>query len=232
MKRVTFELDGVALRRRAGDRERAILDGVTTTIGAAVTIVAGPSGAGKTSLLRLLNGLDSPTAGRLHCEGRDMHDWPPRDLRRRVGMVAQQPPAIAESATAELALAAELAGVDFDEAHARAVAERLDLDEALLSQHGSDLSVGERQRLAIVRALVARPAILLLDEPTSAQDTRRALAVHELLSDLVQEGLRIVVVEHRLSALRAHDDGSVHHLLLRDGRLESDGPGPPEVVEP
>ena len=167
MKRVTFELDGVALRRRAGDRERAILDGVTTTIGAAVTIVAGPSGAGKTSLLRLLNGLDSPTAGRLHCEGRDMHDWPPRDLRRRVGMVAQQPPAIAESATAELALAAELAGVDFDEAHARAVAERLDLDEALLSQHGSDLSVGERPRHA--DALEARPFTAVLLETATVE---------------------------------------------------------------
>ena len=113
-------------------------------------------------------------------------------------------------------MASQIAGVELgpavDEARVR-----LEIVDAMLAQSPKALSVGERQRLGIVRALAAEPQILVMDEPTSAQDDARALAVHELLADRVQSGLRIIVVEHRTEAIAAHPD--VRRIALSAGRI-------------
>ncbi len=209
----------LTVRRPGGQGERTILDRVTAELLGPVDVITGPSGAGKTTLLRLLNELDAPSAGTVSCDGRPLADWSPLELRRHVGFVAQQPAALADTGWAELALAAELAGRPLDRAAAEADLEALGLPLGHLEQDPRALSVGERQRLALVRALVACPRVLLLDEPTSAQDEPRAERIHQRLATRVAEGLRLVIVEHRTAALRAHPADTVVRWTLSDGAL-------------
>lgn len=200
---------------------RLILDAVTLVLAAPVTVVTGPSGAGKTTLLRLLNGLDAPDAGAVRFDDVALSEWVPRALRRAVGFVAQQPSAIADTGGEELDLAARFGGSSVSLDQARALCGELDIEDDHLARDPRALSVGERQRLAIVRALVAAPKALVLDEPTSAQDDLRAEKVHRLLHRYVQDGLRVVVVEHKLDALHVYQAEDITTVRMAGGRISA-----------
>jgi ABC-type lipoprotein export system ATPase subunit len=165
------------------------LDGLDATFASGrLTAVTGPSGSGKTTLLHLLAGLDLPSAGEVVVLGTRVHTLD-RDARavlraRDVGFVGQQPglvPFLSARENVELAL--ELRGVDGGATEA--------LDAVGLSERAeqrlSRLSTGERARVAIARALAVRPALLLVDEPTSRLDQANALAVAALLARLSRE---------------------------------------------
>ncbi len=208
---MTFQFKNVVVRRKLGDGERVILNGVSTNIDAPITVISGPSGAGKTTFIRLLNGLDSANEGTVLFHGEEVAELDPMELRRKVGFVAQQPAALAATGHAELQLAAQLAGVAFDDA-VLGFCDQIEIRERL-DQNPADLSVGERQRLAIVRALAAKPEVLVLDEPTSAQDERRAKLVHEMLAS---SGAQLIIVEHRFDALTP----GYSQLKLREGSID------------
>ena len=131
-----------------------------------VTILAGPSGAGKTSVLRLCNRLDVPSGGTVAYKGRPLDEMDPLSLRRRVGMVFQRP-ALFPGTVRENLLTARPAGGD--EVLAGAL-ERADLPASFLDRTGDDLSGGEAQRVCLARTLVTEPETLLVDEPTSSLD--------------------------------------------------------------
>ena len=167
-------LRGVSLRAEAGE----------------VTALVGPSGVGKSSLLRCCVRLDEVAAGRVLVEGVDVRELDPCALRRRVGLVAQVPVMLPGDVRANLAY-----GLD----GARDVAAHLDaagLDESYLDREARELSGGERMRVAIARALARDPAALLLDEPTSALDGVAAAGVERLMGDLAARGLAVVLVTH------------------------------------
>ncbi len=210
---MSFELESVTVERQG----RAILDAVSCTFAAPVTVVTGPSGGGKTTLLRLFNGLASADAGTVRYDGKDVAAWVPRQLRREVGFVAQQPSAIAETGREELALAIALTDskATIDEAVGFATA--MDLGDDHLDRDPSELSVGERQRLAIARALAGRPKVLVLDEPTSGQDAERARKVHGLLAEQVRGGMKLIIVEHKLDALELYGDAA--RVTLEAGKV-------------
>lgn len=189
--------------RLSADGER-ILDGVTADVGGAgITCLLGPSGAGKSTVLRLCNRLAVPDTGRVRFRGRDVAELDPLALRRRVGMVFQQPTLFGGTVRDNL----HVARPDRDDAVLAEVLARVELDPAFLDRRADGLSGGEAQRVCLARTLVTGPEVLLLDEPTSALDpvARRSLEV--LARRLADGGVPQLWVTHDLDqAARLADD--------------------------
>jgi putative ABC transport system ATP-binding protein len=188
------------VRVRAGDRD--LLAGLTEEIGPGeIVAVTGPSGSGKTTLLRALAGLIDPADGEVTLDGSDAHELGFPRWRRRVTYVAQEPFLFSGTVRENLVRPFSYAAVGgaFPEARARALLERLGLGgDDRLEQAAPTLSVGERQRVALVRALVIEPDVLLLDEPTSALDAGSIAEVEAVLGEWLGErdGRAALVVTH------------------------------------
>jgi putative ABC transport system ATP-binding protein len=209
-----LEFENVGLRR--GDID--VLDSVTGIVpGHEVTAIAGPSGVGKTSLLRLCNRLDVPDRGRILYRGRDVAEIDPLELRRRIGMVFQTPRLLPETVRDNLVLASLGAG----QAALEDALARVGLAPDLLDRPYDRLSGGEAQRVCLARTLITEPDVLLADEPTSALDPTPRLAFERLTRSLVEDGLTIVWVTHDLEQMRRLAD---HVLVLIGGRARYEGP--------
>jgi putative ABC transport system ATP-binding protein len=184
-----------------------------------VNVLAGPSGSGKSSMLRVLAGLQRPRSGRIEVAGTDivrLRAGPMRRLRRRhIGVVLQDPAdnLIAYLTAAEqLVLAARLRGVDPGEATgllaAAGLADRSDSRQA-------ELSGGEQQRVAFAAAAIGRPALLLADEPTAELDATAGARLVDTVRDLAARGSTVVATSHDPVVIDAAD----HVVDLRDGRV-------------
>lgn len=172
--------------RRAG---RVVLDGVELTAAAGtVTTLVGDSGAGKTSLLRCIVGLDG-FDGDVRVDGVEAAAIDPCELRRRVAFVAQLPVMLPGTVRANL----EYEQPDADAAGALAA---VGLDASFLDRDADELSGGERARVAIARALTRSPKVLLLDEPTASLHAEAVEAIETLVRRLAADGLAIVMVTH------------------------------------
>lgn len=201
--------------RRSG---RLVLDDVNVGFARGrITAVVGPSGAGKTSMLRCLNRLEEPTSGRVLLDGVDVRSLDPRRLRRQVGMVFQTPVLFAGDVCANLAY-----GLSSPDPVRLAVAlQHARLPREFMGRDVDTLSVGQAQRVSIARALVRDPEVLLMDEPTSALDRDAAAGIEALVADLAGNGLTVVVVTHDLAqACRV----AQHAVLLAHGRVAASGP--------
>jgi putative ABC transport system ATP-binding protein len=201
---VSLEVDG-----------RRVLDGITLAVpDRGITVIVGPSGGGKTSLLRLLNRLDVPTSGEIRFRGDPLDSLDPLVLRRRVGMVFQRPAPFPGSVRDNLLVADPAAA----NGSLSAALDAAGLGATFLDRSADDLTGGETQRLCLARTLLTEPEVLLMDEPTSALDraTRRHL---ELTARRLADGGRPVLwVTHDLDqADRLADD----RVVLVDGHLAS-----------
>ncbi len=216
-----------AFRLRDVRQERAgtmLLDRLTVDLPrGGFTALIGPSGAGKTSLLRLLNRLDDPVAGSVAFLERPITEYPVRLLRRRVGFVFQAPVMFAGTVRDNLAVAQRLGGSS-EGLTAPEVARLLELVElgpAFADRIAVDLSGGEKQRVALARALVTRPEVLLLDEPTAALDPEVAdRLMHTLARLRTDAGLTMVMVTHRLGEARG---AATYVVMLESGRVVEAG---------
>jgi ABC-type methionine transport system ATPase subunit len=194
-----------------------------------VVALVGPSGAGKTSLLRLLNRLDDPTAGTVAFAGQPLAAIPIRQLRRRVGFVFQAPVMLGGTVAANLAAARRLGASSGLTAESvlpddDALLALAGLDLSYANRDATDLSGGEKQRVSIARALACGPEVLLLDEPTSALDPEVADRLMATVRDLVASGERsIVMVTHRLDEARL---ASTVTVVLEAGKVLESGPTP------
>jgi putative ABC transport system ATP-binding protein len=215
IKRRQFALETDELSLWRGGTQ--VLYSVNTTFQAeTVTAVVGPSASGKTSLLRCLNRLEEPDAGRVLLDGVDIRTLEPTILRRRVGMISQQPVLFEGGVRANLTYGLEEVGPDKLEASLRAAG----LNLSVLDRDATALSVGQAQRVTIARALVRDPTVLLMDEPTSALDKDAAARIEGLIGDLVGGGLTVVLVTHDLRQARRV---AQHGVLLVDGRVITAG---------
>jgi len=173
-----------------------------------ITGVIGRSGAGKSSLVRLINGLEKPTAGRVIVDGRDisaLSGHPLRLAQRSIGMIFQHFNLLSSRTAADnIALPLEIAGWSKADIKAR-VSELLNLVD-IADKHDrypSELSGGQKQRIGIARALATRPNVLLSDEATSALDPQTTRAILDLLANINRElGVTIILITHEMSVLR------------------------------
>jgi ATP-binding cassette subfamily B protein len=186
--------------------------------------IVGPSGAGKSTLLEVLPLFNRPDSGRVRLGGVDITDLPLAVLRRHIGLVQQVPflfrttllenlragaPDVSEDRVREVAAAARVA--EF--------AENLpDGYDTLITPGGGNLSVGQRQRIAIARVLLKDPSVLMLDEPTSALDATSEAKVSAALQ-AASEGRTTLIVAHRLTTIRDVD----RILALDGGRIVENG---------
>jgi ABC-type multidrug transport system fused ATPase/permease subunit len=232
-----FEVDHLSLAYPGGQRDPApsILDDVSFTVkrGRALTLV-GPSGSGKSSLLRCLNRLVEPTSGTVRFDGRDIRSFDPRELRRRVALVMQTPVLFEGTVRENLRVRPADVPGDFSEDRLRAMLAEVGLEPDFLGRDASTLSGGEKQRVTMARALLRDPQALLLDEPTSALDPPNALLVAETVSRLrTARGLSVVAVTHQPELVRRLSGGL---LYLVKGRVEAfesiDGPDAGTVGDP
>lgn len=205
---------------------RPVLDDVSFRIrpGERVALV-GASGAGKSTLLSLLLRLYEPYAGRILVDGIDVRRYRRESLRREVGIVLQDNVLFGVSVRENIAYGKPDASADEIEAAARAARAHefiVDLPEAydtVLGERGVTLSGGQRQRLCLARALVKRPPILVMDEPTAAVDAESARLVHEAVARLHQ-GRTLIVITHDRSALGKFD----RVFVLQDGGITESTP--------
>lgn len=177
-------------------------------------ILVGPSGAGKTTLLRLLNRMDEPSSGKISYEGRNIRRVPILELRRKVGMVFQIPITFERTVKDNLMVPYRLGVIsgNTDEAELEKTLGLSGLPAEYLHRKASELSVGEKQRLNLARALINRPDVLLLDEPTSALDSESATKLLESVKGLNEVlGLTVIMVTHQLEHARFFG-GTVLHL--------------------
>lgn len=188
-----------------------------------LTAIVGANGAGKTTLIQALAGVVPPPRGQVRIDGMDPGSASPRDLAEHIGFVFQNPEHqfIAHTVFDELAHGLRLRHLPDDEITARVdeMLARFGLEHKA-AVHPFLLSGGEKRRLSVGTALITRPRVLALDEPTFGQDRARASELLDLLTRLRAEGTTIVIVTHDLQLVAEH---TTHTVVLADGRVRAAG---------
>jgi ATP-binding cassette subfamily B protein len=218
---VAFE----AVSFRHGQRSEG-LQTVTFAAAPGTTVaIVGPSGAGKTTMVRLALRMIDPQAGRVTLDGHDLKALKQASLRRAVALVPQDVALFNDTLMANIAFARP----DASDADVWAAAEAAELGEFIrglpegmatkVGERGLKLSGGERQRVGIARALLADPRVLILDEATSALDSRTEAAIQATLRK-ARAGRTTLVVAHRLSTIVDADE----IVVLRRGKVVERGP--------
>lgn len=201
-----------------------VVDGLSVNIRAGEKVaIAGATGAGKSTLARLLLGMHLPSAGSIRFDGRDLREFDLAALRRQMGIVLQETFLFDDTVRANLSLNAPDLPLDRLQWAVRMAC----MDEVIatlpegfgsrVGENGCLLSGGQRQRLSLARALAHDPAILLLDEATSSLDLETERRVHANLASL---GCTRIVIAHRVATLRDAD----RILVLQEGRIVQEGP--------
>ncbi len=217
----------VELRQVAFDYrpDHAVIRGVTTYVAAGETVaLVGPSGAGKSTLMALVQRMYDVTAGQVLIDGVDVRKLRQGTLRKHIGVVLQDNAVFSDTARENIRMGRPDA--DFDaierasrDAHAHEFIVKLPRGyDTPLGERGALLSAGQRQRIAIARALLKDPAILILDEATSALDAESEELVQHALARL-KAGRTTFVIAHRLATVTTAD----RILVMLDGRIVESG---------
>ena len=209
------------------DTRKRILHNITLQVSAGQALgIVGPTGSGKSTLLRVIVGVWRPLAGRICLDGSDLRQWSPEILGRDIGYIPQDVELFAgtiaenisrfeaEAEASTIVAAAKASGV-----HDLVVA-MPEGYETQIGEQGEILSAGQRQRIALARALYRDPFLVVLDEPNSNLDSEGERALNEAISSVRKRGGIVVIVAHQLSALRAVDNVAVLH----EGQLRACGP--------
>lgn len=186
--------------------------------------LVGSSGSGKTSLLRLMNRLTEASSGTIRLEGTDIRQLPVVSLRRQVALVHQESRLLGMTVQEALGYPLRLQGQP-DKAIAQAVAqwaERLNIPPDWMNRTSVNLSLGQRQRVAIARTLISEPKLLLLDEPTSSQDVGYSEFLLSRLAEWAALGnITILMANHQIDLAATHVSRLLH---IDHGQLVNDQP--------
>ncbi len=204
---------------------RSLLHGIDLEVSAGqVTAIVGPSGSGKTTLLSLLMRFEEPTQGVIRLDGVDLRELPQAELRAQIGIVLQEPLLFNDTVRHNIAYGRRTAELDEIIAAAQAanahdfIMRLPEGYETVVGEGGGLLSVGERQRITIARALVKNPPLILLDEATCSLDAESEATVQEALERLMA-GRTTLVVAHRLSTVVNAD----RIVVLKEGHIIESG---------
>lgn len=192
-----FELKNVSQDKDG----KAILSNITFTVEQGDSIgCLGPSGAGKTSLFRLLNMLDCPYEGELLYNGKKLDTYNPMMLRRQIGYLIQKPRLFGNNVKDNLFYPFEIINQEPNEQEIQYYLDMVGLDNNILPKEIKGLSGGEQQRIGLVRLLLVKPQVLLLDEFTSALDEETMRRVEELiLSEKTKRDLTVMFITHNIA---------------------------------
>ena len=177
------------------------LSGISFTVPAGqFVLISGPSGAGKSTLLRLAVRLEEPSHGEIFIHGKSFKSIFPPELRTRISFVQQTPIVLPGTVrdnllmpfTLEIRKGSSIPGDDELHDWLR----RLALDDVVLDSDAAQLSVGQRQRLCLIRSLLPKPMVVCFDEPTSALDLESRKKVEQIAEELAAEGVCILMVNH------------------------------------
>lgn len=201
---------------------KVLVDGISVQVRRGeVLAVVGPSGAGKSSFLRLLNRLDEPTGGTVLLDGQDYRQLPPRELRRRVGMVMQMAYLFPGSVADNICFGPRQHNDTITDEQVAALLERVGLS-GYEERDVSNLSGGEAQRVSLARTLANSPEVLLLDEPTSALDDASERGIEELVLGIIRERqMACVIVTHDMPQAERIADRTMY---LEAGKMVAIGP--------
>ncbi len=203
---------------------------LTITAGERIALI-GPTGAGKSTIVSLVPRFYDPTEGRVCIDGRDIREYMLSSLRKQVSLVFQEPLLFATSIGENIAYgkpdappeevvkAARRAGIH------RHIEKLRDGYDTIITERGGSLSGGERQCVAIARAMISKAPIVILDEPTVGLDGESAELVIKAL-DRLMRGRTVIMISHDLNAVRDVD----RVIVLADGRIAGEGPHSPELV--
>ncbi len=181
-----------------------------------ITVILGPNGAGKSVLLRLLHGLLTPTQGKVEWSGNVVSE----ELRKRQALVFQRPVMMRRSVADNIRFVLSLRNFpDSDERLEKALELAGLVKQA--RQPAPKLSGGEQQRLAIARALVLDPEVLILDEPSSNLDPGATMAIEQLIKAAREDGKKVILVTHDLGQAKRVGDEII---FLHHGRIIEQGP--------
>lgn len=228
------KLEQVTKIYKMGEVEIHAVDGVDFTIRKGeFVVVVGPSGAGKTTVLNILGGMDTATSGRVLVDGRDIAKYSQRQLtgyrRNDIGFVFQFYNLVPNlTALENVELAMQICHNPLD---AREVLREVGLEERM-KNFPAQLSGGEQQRVSIARALAKNPKLLLCDEPTGALDYQTGKAILKLLQDMCRErGMTVIVITHN-SAIAPMADRVIK---IKNGRVskmyQNESPVSVETIE-
>ncbi len=210
-------LKNVTLRR--GQGSSSILEDISFATKPFSKIgVVGASGAGKTSLLRLINRLAEPDGGQIFWSGKPLSQYSAPLLRQQIMLVPQEPRLLGMTVEQAIAYPLQLQRMSSEQIEQRTKLwqKRLPVPDEWRSRQELELSVGQRQWVSIVRAITAQPQILLLDEPSSALDSGR---IEQLAHGIKQLECSVFVVSHQLSLIEKTCD---HVLWLDQGKLRQE----------
>ncbi|NJR65928.1 MAG: ATP-binding cassette domain-containing protein [Leptolyngbyaceae cyanobacterium CRU_2_3] len=214
-------LDRVSLHASMGNQ--MLLEDISCKIsqGDRVAIV-GASGSGKTSLLRLLNRLSEASQGKILFEDQEIRQIPVISLRQQISLVSQESKLLGMTVRQALSYPLELRGMSKQFIQQRMLTwmEQLHIPQDWLERTEVQLSGGQRQMVAITRALMVQPKIVLLDEPTSALDAGRSQhLIHVLIQTSQTQQMTLLMVNHQLDLAQ---EFCTHLLHLRQGKLLQD----------
>ncbi|HBG07432.1 MAG: ABC transporter [Geobacteraceae bacterium GWC2_58_44] len=222
---VTVRLEKIAVRRSREGVEVDILREISFSARSGeITAVIGPSGGGKSTLIRLINRLAEPGSGTVYLGEREIAGLDPLQLRRTVALVPQKPfmfeGSVLDNLQRPFVYRQEpTPGVDSEEVRRALALARL--DQGMLQRDARSLSLGEQQRVSLARALVTGPRVLLLDEPTSALDRRTADSLAATFQEICRsQNLTVILVTHDLRLAGRVAD---YCLYLEAGRVLEEG---------
>lgn len=223
-----------SVRRGPNGQDRTILDQLSFVVERGrISVIVGPSGGGKSSLVRLLNRLEDPQSGRILLDGVDIASLDPLLLRRRVGLVLQKPVMFAGSVQDNLQRSFQLQRDGGPQAEASLLEHTLQLcglSAELLPQQARTLSIGQQQRVNLARTLIGGPEVLVLDEPTSALDRPTGDRLAATLKEICHaKGMTLLMVTHDLRLAERIADQLGY---LESGRILEQGPASRLLQQP
>ncbi len=205
--------------------QQEVLTGINLTIEAnEITAIAGKSGSGKSTLLKLITRLYDPSEGQILIDGQDIKKVTLKSLRSRIAVIPQTPIIFSGTVSENIRIGnPDASDKEVEEACQAADALKFVVNlrkgcDTRLGQEGVNLSGGEAQRIAIARAILRKPKILLLDEPTSALDSESKSSILATI-DLLKESMTILLVGHHLKAISKAD----RVIVMDNGKIVEDG---------